>query len=56
MGQDYRECWFSAWPVIGDGFERASKGETSFLVNQRMFLDRLGYLEETFFTSFLVLT
>lgn len=50
MGQDFKECWFSAWPVIGEAFERASKGETCFLVNQRMFLDRLGYLEETFFT------
>ncbi|MEO6202043.1 MAG: PAS domain S-box protein [Nitrospirales bacterium] len=50
MGQDFKECWFSAWPVIGEAFERASRGETSFLVNQRMFLDRLGYLEETFFT------
>src|SRR5262249_6636422 len=50
MGQDFRECWFSAWPVIGEAFERASAGETSFLVNRRMFLDRSGYLEETFFT------
>src|SRR5215213_8251876 len=50
MGQDFQKCWFSAWPVIGDAFERASRGETCFLVNQRMFLDRLGYLEETFFT------
>lgn len=50
MGQDFKECWYSAWPVIGEAFERASRGETSFLVNQRMFLDRLGYLEETFFT------
>ncbi|CUS35032.1 hypothetical protein COMA2_20049 [Candidatus Nitrospira nitrificans] len=50
MGQDFKECWLSAWPVIGDAFERASNGETCFLVNQRMFLDRLGYLEETFFT------
>lgn len=50
MGQDFRECWFSAWPAIGEAFERASRGETCFLVNQRMFLDRLGYLEETFFT------
>jgi hypothetical protein len=48
MGQDFRERWFSAWPAIGDACERASKGETSFLVNQRMFLDRLGYLKETF--------
>jgi PAS domain S-box-containing protein len=50
MGQDFKECWFSAWPAIGEAFERASAGETRFLVNQRMFLDRNGYLEETFFT------
>ncbi|MGH9756056.1 MAG: PAS domain S-box protein, partial [Blastocatellia bacterium] len=50
MGQDFRECWFSAWPAIGEAFERASAGQTSLLVNQRMFLDRNRYLEETFFT------
>ncbi|MDF3056634.1 MAG: Chemotaxis protein methyltransferase CheR [Rariglobus sp.] len=50
VGQDFSECWASAWPVIGDSFERALAGETSFLENQRMFLDRNGYLEETFFT------
>ena len=50
MGQDFRECWASAWPVIGEAFERAVRGETSYLENQRMFLDRNGYLEETFFT------
>jgi signal transduction histidine kinase/PleD family two-component response regulator len=50
MGQDFKDCWFSAWPVVGDAFERAQRGETSFLEDQRMFLDRNGYLEETFFT------
>src|ERR1700761_5270539 len=50
MGQDFAECWASAWPAIGESFERALGGETSFLENQRMFLDRNGYLEETFFT------
>src|SRR3981189_3091909 len=50
MGQDFSECWASPWPVIGDAFARALAGETSFLENQRMFLDRNGYLEETFFT------
>src|SRR5881296_853306 len=50
MGQDFSECWASAWPVIGEAFERAQRGETSYLENQRMFLDRNGYLEETFFT------
>src|SRR5437868_7579213 len=50
MGEDFTSCWASAWPVIGDAFERALGGETSFLEDQRMFLDRNGYLEETFFT------
>jgi signal transduction histidine kinase len=50
MGQDFSECWASPWPVIGSAFERALAGETSYLEDQRMFLDRNGYLEETFFT------
>jgi hypothetical protein len=50
MGQDFSECWASAWPAIGEAFEHALAGETSYLENQRMFLDRHGYLEETFFT------
>ncbi len=50
MGQDFTECWAAPWSVIGEAFERALTGETSFLEDQRMFLDRNGYLEETFFT------
>src|SRR5438128_11318309 len=50
MGQDFSECWASAWPAIGEAFDGALAGKTSFLENQRMFLDRNGYLEETFFT------
>jgi hypothetical protein len=50
MGQDFSEYWASAWPVIGEAFDQALSGRASFLENQRMFLDRNGYLEETFFT------
>src|SRR3954452_23905185 len=50
LGQGYDVTWASAWPAIGEPFERALAGETSFLENQRMFLTRNGYLEETFFT------
>ncbi|MBC7661728.1 MAG: response regulator, partial [Chitinophagaceae bacterium] len=50
MGQSFRECWTEAWGVIGEAYERALLGETSFLENQRIFLDRNGYLEETFFS------
>jgi signal transduction histidine kinase len=50
LGSDYRVCWESAWPAIGGAFETARAGETAFLENQPMFLDRNGYLEETWFT------
>jgi PAS domain S-box-containing protein len=50
MGESYRVTWASAWPAIGEPFERALAGTTSFIENQRMFLTRNGYLEETFFT------
>ena len=50
LGQGYDVTWASAWPAIGGPFARARAGETSFLENQRMFLTRNGYLEETFFT------
>jgi signal transduction histidine kinase len=51
LGEDYRVTWASAWPAIGDSFDRAWAGERKFLENQRMFLKRLGgRLEETFFT------
>jgi hypothetical protein len=50
LGQDYTVSWASAWPVLGEPFARALAGEASFLENQRMFLNRNGYLEESFFT------
>ena len=50
MGMDYRACWKDAWSEIGQSFDNALDGVTSFLENQRMFLFRNGYLEETFFT------
>jgi signal transduction histidine kinase/HPt (histidine-containing phosphotransfer) domain-containing protein len=50
MGQDFTECWATAFPVIGDAFRSALAGTTAFLEDQRIFVDRLGFLEETFFT------
>ena len=50
MGQSYPACWEDAWSAIGESFENALNGVTSFLENQRMFLFRNGYFEETFFT------
>jgi PAS domain S-box-containing protein len=37
-------------PVVGDAFERAHQGEGTYIRDQRMFLDRRGYLEEAFMT------
>jgi signal transduction histidine kinase len=50
MGQDFRECWSTPWPVIGEAHESAWAGRTAYLENMRMFLDRYGFLEETWFT------
>jgi diguanylate cyclase (GGDEF)-like protein len=50
FGSDYRECWASAWDALGGAFDAARAGSTAFLENQPMFLDRHGYLEETWFT------
>ncbi len=50
LGDDYARTWASAWDIIGGLFERVLTGQTSFLENQRVFLDRNGYLEESFFT------
>jgi len=51
LGEDYSVTWASAWPAIGESFDRALAGETMYIENQRMFLKRLnGALEETFFT------
>ncbi|MGD0297460.1 MAG: ATP-binding protein [Bryobacteraceae bacterium] len=50
LGEDYTKTWATAWEILDQAFQRALAGQTSFLENQRMFLDRNGYLEETFFT------
>jgi len=51
MGQDFTML-ASAWPVIRPAFERALGGETSYLENQRMFLDRNGYRKNLFHLLF----
>lgn len=50
MGQDFRECWASAFPVIGEAYATAWSGKSAYLENMRMFLDRYGFMEETWFT------
>lgn len=50
MGQNFRICWETALPVVGDAFTRGQLGEGTYIKDQRMFLDRYGYLEESFMT------
>ncbi|MBC7546015.1 MAG: response regulator [Candidatus Sericytochromatia bacterium] len=50
MGQRFNECWASALPVVGGIVDRAQAGQGSYIEDQRMFLDRHGYLEGAFMT------
>ncbi len=50
MGQDFRECWGSVFSVIGEAYAAAWSGKSMYLEKMRMFLDRYGFLEETWFT------
>jgi signal transduction histidine kinase len=50
MGQDFRECWASVFSVIGEAYATAWSGKSAYLESMRMFLDRYGFLEETWFT------
>jgi PAS domain S-box-containing protein len=50
MGEPFKECWATALPVVGDAFDSASRGQGAYIHNQRMILDRYGYLEEAFMT------
>jgi hypothetical protein len=38
MGQDFRECWASAFPVIGEAYATAWSGKSGYLEKMRMFL------------------
>ena len=50
LGQDFRECWASAWPQIGEAYASAWSGRSAYLETVRTFIDRFGFLEETWFT------
>ena len=50
MGQNFSECFQDAWPVIGAAHDSALSGDPAFLESQQIFLERHGYLEESFFT------
>jgi PAS domain S-box-containing protein len=50
MGMNFRVCWETALAVVGDAFTRGQHGEGTYINDQRMMLDRYGYLEEAWMT------
>ena len=50
MGRSTRETWAEIWDEIGPLFARVFEGESVRNVDQRLLVNRNGYLEETFFT------
>jgi hypothetical protein len=50
MGQNFKICWETALPVVGDAFDRDLAGEGTYIKDQQMLLDRHGYIEEAFMT------
>ena len=51
LGQRARECWSEIWDVIGPMFDGVmARDQATFAEDLLFFLDRNGYLEETYFT------
>src|SRR5579864_25433 len=51
LGQGARQCWSEIWDVIGPMFEGVMvHDQATFAEDLQFFLDRNGYLEETYFT------
>ena len=50
LGQPFSKIWAEAWPEIGPITERAFAGESTFIENYPLLVDRTGTLEQAFFT------
>ena len=50
MGQPLLDSWAFAYPALKKPLHRAMNGEASSVENQQTFVDRNGFLEETYFT------
>ncbi|HET8659204.1 MAG TPA: ATP-binding protein [Micromonosporaceae bacterium] len=52
VGQPGAECWAEVWDVLGPPADRVFAGQgATYSENERLFLRRHGYLEETYWTS-----
>lgn len=50
MGRPKADSWPETWPIVGEQFERALKGEASWSEDLLLASDRNGYIEECYFT------
>jgi len=51
IGQPAAECWAEVWDVLGPRAESVLAGEgTIYAEKELLFLERIGYLEETYWT------
>ena len=51
LGQRAEECWPEIWDVVGPMLHSVlTTGDATWSENQLLFLDRNGYVEETYFT------
>lgn len=50
IGRSFRDVWAEAWSQIGPIAERAYAGESTFIENYPLLIDRHGYGEQTYFT------
>jgi PAS domain S-box-containing protein len=50
FGQPFQRLWWEIWPDLGPIAERAMAGQSSFLEDMPLAMERKGYTEQTYFT------
>jgi len=49
LGEEFSECWPSAWPTLRESFSRALQGETCFVPDQQIAVERDGRQVSAFY-------
>lgn len=50
LGRPFDEVWAEAWPIVGPMAERVFEGESTFVEDFPLTINRNGYDEQTYFT------
>jgi PAS domain S-box-containing protein len=50
VGQPAGECWAEVWTELASLVDQARSGQATYSKNEQLFLNRHGYLEETYWT------